>query len=112
MDTLNKSLKDLQIQRESQEWASKHATSIALDGKNVQFGTGVAERDGKIYIAQTVEVLDKKGDVIRQITDCVRGDKKWKILFTLLSDSIKLLNLLLYNKAKWNKLPIIKNNKK
>ena len=76
IEALNESLKDLEIQKESQGWFSKKANNITLDGKNGQVGTGVVEREGKVYVAQTVEVKDKGGNVLRRITDCVRGDKK------------------------------------
>ena len=76
VEVLNESLKDLEIQKKSQGWLSKKANDIALDGKNGQVGTGVVERDGKVYVAQTVEVKDKDGKILRRVTDCVRGDKK------------------------------------
>ena len=76
LEATMKSLKDLEIQNESQGWLSKKANNIALDGKNGQVGTGVVEREGKVYVVQTAEVRDKNGEVLRRISDCVRGDKK------------------------------------
>ena len=73
---LTESLKDLEMKKESQGWLSKLANKVAFDGKNGQAGTGVVDQEGKVYIAQTVEVKDKDGKLLRRITDCMRGDKK------------------------------------
>ena len=76
LEALMESLKDLELNKESQGWFTKQATKAVLNGKEGDVGTGVVERDGKVYVVQTVEVSDKNGETLRRFSDCTRGDKK------------------------------------
>ena len=70
------SLKDLEQQKQGLSRAARLASNTAFGGKKVTTGTGVVESEGSTYIAQTAEVTDSDGKVLRRITDCMRGDNK------------------------------------
>ena len=70
------SLKDAQQQIASDSWGKKIINGIALDGKNGKLGTAAVEKDGKVYVNQLFEFIDKDGTTLRRLADCVSAHKK------------------------------------
>jgi hypothetical protein len=60
------SLKDIKAKEETQGWLKKNVESAVLGGNQLTTGTGVHEQDGTLHIAQTVELRNSTGDLIRK----------------------------------------------
>jgi hypothetical protein len=77
MDAFEKSLKDIQTQKNEQSFLEKAIHKYSMGDKTIKIGTGTVETNGRVYVAKTIEYSDSKtNEVIRQVSDCISSKKK------------------------------------